>query len=176
MVGTGALLSPPPTPRKLLTHTYRYVPSPDPAVFRVTKNNHNILQGVADPSTTLGEKDIKKWESWLEYNARAYWTRAGGPFSKDKGADVIVIDDPQMPGLIPIARQIRPNVPVIYRSHIEMRSDLIAKKGSPQEALWNYLWESISLADVFISHPVPSFIPANVDPRKVGLLAASTDW
>lgn len=153
-----------------------YVPTPDPAVFRVTKNNHNILQGVADPSVRLREGDITKWENWLEYNARAHWTRPGGPLSKDKGADVIIIDDPQMPGLIPIARRIRPNVPVIFRSHIELRSDLIAEEGSPQEALWNYLWESISLADVFISHPVPSFVPSKVDPRMVGFLAPSTDW
>ncbi|KAI9789752.1 MAG: hypothetical protein M1816_005791 [Peltula sp. TS41687] len=153
-----------------------HVPDPDPAVFRVTKNNHNILQGVAGPSVRLTEKDVEKWESWLQYNARTHWTRDGGPLSKENGADVIVIDDPQMPGLIPIARKIRPDVPVIYRSHIEMRSDLIAQKGSPQEALWSYLWKSISLADVFISHPVPSFIPETVDRRKVGLLAASTDW
>lgn len=176
MVLTEILL---PIPRFLKTHLtwiHRHVPDPDPAVFRVTKNNHNILQGVADPSIRLRAEDISKWEGWLEYNARAHWTREGGPLSKNNGADVIVIDDPQMPGLIPIARQIRPDVPVIYRSHIEMRTDLIAKEGTPQEALWSYLWKSISSADVFISHPVPSFIPANVDRRMVGLLGASTDW
>ncbi|WP_425492142.1 hypothetical protein, partial [Novilysobacter selenitireducens] len=55
------------------------------------------------------------------------------------GADVIFIDDPQMPGLIPLIRKVRPEVPILYRSHIEVRSDLIHQEGSPQSEVWDYL-------------------------------------
>lgn len=154
---------------------HRYVPKPDPAVFRITKTNHNILQGV-DNESTLTKKDIRKWEAWLAYNAYRFWTVDGGPLSKKGGADVIVIDDPQMPALIPMLKEHRPDIPVIYRSHIEIRSDLTGKEGSPQNVVWSYLWSKIKQADLFISHPVHSFIPAEVERQKVGLLPAATDW
>ncbi|KAI9883182.1 MAG: hypothetical protein M1823_005057 [Watsoniomyces obsoletus] len=152
-----------------------HVPKPDPSIFRITKNNHNILQGVADEKVRLKQEDIHRWECWIHYNAQKYWTCEGGPLSKS-GADVIVIDDPQMPGLIEIAKKIRPDVPVIFRSHIQIRSDLISQKDSPQEGVWEYLWSKIKLADLFISHPVLSFVPNNIDRKYVGLLPASTDW
>lgn len=152
-----------------------YVPKPDPAVFRITKTNHNILQGV-DNESTLTKKDIRKWEAWLAYNAYRFWTVDGGPLSKNGGADIVVIDDPQMPALIPLLKEHRPDTPVIYRSHIEIRSDLTGKEGSPQQVVWKYLWSKISQADLFLSHPVYSFIPAEVERRKVGLLPAATDW
>jgi hypothetical protein len=60
-------------------------------------------------------------------------------------------DDPQMPGLIPLIRKVRPEVPIVYRSHIEIRSDLVHKEGSPQEEVWKYLWNNIQHADLFIS-------------------------
>jgi len=60
-------------------------------------------------------------------------------------------DDPQMPGLIPLIRKVRPEIPIVYRSHIEIRSDLVHKAGSPQEEVWKYLWKNIQLADLFIS-------------------------
>ncbi len=41
------------------------------------------------------------------------------------------IDDPQMPGLIPLIKKLTPERPVLYRSHIQIRSDLVAKAGSP---------------------------------------------
>jgi hypothetical protein len=61
------------------------------------------------------------------------------------------IDDPQMPGLIPLIKKVRPDLPIVYRSHIEIRSDLVHKAGSPQEEVWKYLWKNIQLADLFIS-------------------------
>ena len=43
-------------------------------------------------------------DQWITYNAERYWLKDGGPLSKT-GADVIIIDDPQMPGLIPLIKQ-----------------------------------------------------------------------
>ena len=81
-----------------------------------------------------------------------------------------------MPGLIPLIKKITPNRPVLYRSHIQIRSDLCEKKGTPQADVWQYLWENIQHADMFISHPMPHFVPSNVPREKVAYLPATTDW
>lgn len=66
------------------------------------------------------------------------------------GSDIFSTDDPQMPGLIPLIKKLRPELPIVYRSHIEIRSDLVHVAGSPQEEVWKYLWNNIQLADLFI--------------------------
>lgn len=100
-----------------------------------------------------------------------------------------------MPGLIPLIKKIRPELPIVYRSHIEIRSDLVHVPGSPQEEVWKYLWNNIQLADLFISkcfgpcllsfvraeklhtgHPVSKFVPKDVPLEKLALLGAATDW
>lgn len=81
-----------------------------------------------------------------------------------------------MPGLIPMIRAARPGLPIIYRSHIEIRSDLCSVAGSPQEEVWQYLWNNIKLADMFIAHPVSKFVPRDVPNEKLALLGAATDW
>ncbi|KAL1954844.1 hypothetical protein VTO42DRAFT_532 [Malbranchea cinnamomea] len=155
-----------------------YVPRPRPGVFRITKTNHNILQGVSRPDERLSDDKKTALEEWITANAKRYWLAKGGPLSRPEegGADIIVIDDPQMPGLIPLIKQLTPDRPVIYRSHIQIRSDLVSDPTTPQAETWNYLWESIKHADLFISHPVSAFVPHNVPRDKVGYLPASTDW
>jgi hypothetical protein len=81
-----------------------------------------------------------------------------------------------MPGLIPMIKSLTPNRPVLYRSHIQIRSDLIAIPDSPQADIWNYLWGKIQHADMFISHPIPQFVPHTVPREKVIYLPATTDW
>jgi len=151
-----------------------YVPNPSPAVFRTTKNNHNILQGVADPDLRLTAEAKAAFDAWILKNGLR-WTAEGGPLAAG-GVDIAFIDDPQMPGLIPLIKKTRPELPIIYRSHIEIRSDLIHKKGSPQEEVWEYLWNNIKHADVFISHPVRNFVPDDVPVETLTLLGAATDW
>ncbi|TFY53615.1 hypothetical protein EVJ58_g9355 [Rhodofomes roseus] len=151
-----------------------YVPNPSPAVFRTTKNNHNILQGVADPSLRLTKEQQEQFDQWILKNGLR-WTAEGGPLAKG-GVDIAFIDDPQMPGLIPLIKRVRPDMPIIYRSHIEIRSDLVSVEGSPQQEVWKYLWNNIQHADLFISHPVNKFVPSDVPPEKLTLLGAATDW
>ncbi|KAJ5209004.1 hypothetical protein N7449_003383 [Penicillium cf. viridicatum] len=155
-----------------------YVPKPRPGVFRVTKTNHNILQGVAHPDERLTPENKKLLQEWIEENARRYWTRSGGPLlpPSEGGADVLIVDDPQMPGLIPIAKKLAPNRPIIFRSHIQIRSDLVAIPGSPQAEAWEFLWDNIKHADCYISHPVSAFVPHNVPEEIVGYMPAATDW
>jgi glycosyltransferase involved in cell wall biosynthesis len=157
---------------------HRYVPKPRPGVFRITKTNHNILQGVSGTDDRLDCESQQQLVDWTRDNANRYWLHCGGPLSSpaDGGADVVVIDDPQMTGLIPIAKEVDPQRPVIYRSHIQMRSDLIATSGTPQADVWEFLWRHIQAADLFISHPVVEFVPKNVPTDRVGYMPASTDW
>jgi hypothetical protein len=176
----------------VLTYTARYVPNPSPSVFRTTKNNHNILQGVAAPDLRLTQEAKDQFDAWILKNGLR-WTAEGGPLAPG-GVDIAFIgefvvhilsywpfiqcpsDDPQMPGLIPLIKKVRPELPIVYRSHIEIRSDLVHVKGSPQEGVWNYLWNNIQLADLFISHPVSKFVPSDVPIQKLALLGAATDW
>jgi alpha,alpha-trehalose phosphorylase (configuration-retaining) len=131
--------------------------------------------GVADPSIRLTPDRQEKLNHWIQYNAARYWLSEGGPLASG-GADVVIIDDPQMPGLIPLIKQHRPSVPIIYRSHIEIRSDLVDRPNSPQKEVWDYLWDRIQGADVFVSHPVSKFVPKTVPLERVALLPATTDW
>ncbi|KAL2008266.1 hypothetical protein VTN00DRAFT_8248 [Thermoascus crustaceus] len=155
-----------------------YVPKPRPGVFRITKTNHNILQGVSKPEERLTDESKDIMSEWIHENAKRYWLSPGGPLAlpSEGGADIIIVDDPQMPGLIPIIKAITPDRPVIYRSHIQIRSDLVATPGTPQAEAWEWLWESIKQADLFISHPISAFVPSNVPKEIVGYMPAATDW
>lgn len=155
-----------------------YVPKPRPGVFRITKNMHNILQGVSHPDQRISDDEKASIIDWITDNAERYWFSDGGPLCRPEegGADVVMIDDPQMPGLIPLIKKRSPDRPVLYRSHIQIRADLVAKEGSPQADTWDFLWANIKHADMFISHPIPSFVPHNVPKEKVTYLPATTDW
>jgi glycosyltransferase involved in cell wall biosynthesis len=89
---------------------------------------------------------------------------------------VIIIDDPQMPMLVDIAKQHDPERPVIFRSHIQVRADLADNPDEPASTVWNWIWNHVKKCDVFVSHPVPHFVPKNVTPEKVGYMPATTDW
>lgn len=155
-----------------------YCPKPKPGIFRITKNVHNTLQGVTKPHERISPEDKKALADWIKDNANRYWLSEGGPLRDPShgGADVIVIDDPQMPGLIPLAKSACPSRPVLYRSHIQIRSDLADEEETPQSDIWEFLWQSVQHADIFISHPIPSFVPKNVNRSKVAYMPATTDW
>ncbi|ROT38287.1 clock-controlled-9 protein [Sodiomyces alkalinus F11] len=155
-----------------------YVPKPRPGVFRITKTMHNILQGVSHPEQRISAEEKQSIHDWITDNAYRYWLSEGGPLRpvEEGGAHVVIIDDPQMPGLIPLIKKLTPNRPVLYRSHIQIRSDLTAMAGSPQADVWDFLWNNIQKADMFISHPIPLFVPHNVPHEKVAYMPATTDW
>lgn len=78
--------------------------------------------------------------------------------------------------LVEIAKRLDPERPVIFRSHIQVRADLANDQSTPTAEVWNWVWNHVQNCDVFISHPVPEFIPANVTRSKVGYMPATTDW
>jgi glycosyltransferase involved in cell wall biosynthesis len=81
-----------------------------------------------------------------------------------------------MPRLVKIAKKLDPERPVIFRSHIQVRADLADQEGSPTSEVWNWVWNNIEDADLFISHPVREFVPNNVNFPRVGYMPATTDW
>ena len=65
------------------------MPNPSPSVFRTTKNNHNILQGVADPSLRLTKEAKDNFDAWILKNGLR-WTAEGGPLAPG-GVDIAFI-------------------------------------------------------------------------------------
>lgn len=155
-----------------------YVPKPRPDVFRITKTNHNILQGAVPPDVRATNEQLGKIKSWITDNAERYWLKDKGPLKSpaEGGADVIIVDDPQMPELIPLAKKEDPNRPVLFRSHIEIRDDLVKEPGSAAKHVWDFMWHSVKQADMFISHPVKTFVPSDVRSETLAWLPATTDW
>ena len=47
--------------------------------------------------------------------------------------------------------------------------------GGQQDKTWKFIWQFISQADLFVSHPMHNFVPDEVPQEKVVLLPACTD-
>jgi glycosyltransferase involved in cell wall biosynthesis len=143
-----------------------FVMKPNPVIFEITKRKfHNVLQGVAPSNVHLEDRDKKRWKRWCKRNLETYWKNGPVP-----DASIIVIDDPQPSGMIPFLRKMNKDATLVYRSHIELRSDLIRQEGTEQHHVWNFLWENIQLVDKFVTHPVDSFIPDNVRESKLEII------
>ena len=72
----------------------RWVPRPKPQVFRITKTNHNILQGIAAQDRHFTRDQQREIYEWVVDNAQRFWLRDGGPLAPRSrgGADCIVVD------------------------------------------------------------------------------------
>lgn len=137
--------------------------------FDITKRKfHNVLHAVSDPDVMLTKEDKNIYKSWTKENAEMLKTPI-------KHADVIVIDDPQPAGLVPIIKRWNPKAKIIYRSHIQIESHLADKEGTPQYETWKFIWENIKSNDCFVAHPVKDFIPSTVPEEKVVMMPACTD-
>jgi glycosyltransferase involved in cell wall biosynthesis len=147
------------------------------AIFEMTKNKfHNVFQNVSHLPAEEQFVTEEEFELYLNFIRRDFREKFEGCIKK---ANVIVIDDYQPSGLIPLIKEVNPGVKIIYRSHIQMRSDLIDKEGTPQYHNWNMIWNMIKdHIDIFISHPIDDFVPANVlreKGEKVVFLPPKTD-
>ncbi|WVQ83736.1 hypothetical protein IAT38_005880 [Cryptococcus sp. DSM 104549] len=148
-----------------------YVPEGHPTVFDITKSKfHNVLQGVSNEGVEIDADDKKWFELWTEQNYESFWS------SGAIDASVIVIDDPQLTALIPIIKKKRPEAKIIFRSHIQIQSDLADDPSTVQHRTWNYLFNFIKDVDLFLAHPVKFFVPKNVHENlPVLYMAPSTD-
>ncbi|THX73262.1 trehalose synthase [Aureobasidium pullulans] len=135
--------------------------------------------GVSEPDERLSDDQTEMIKNWIYSTAKREWVRKRGPLAKveDGGAHILFVDDPQMPEIVPLAKEIEPNRPVLYRSHIQVRADLVdGAPDSPTAEVFNWLYSRIKEADLFIAHPVRDFVPKLVEPQKVAYLPATTDW
>jgi hypothetical protein len=168
------------------------VVKPRPEVFNITKRKiHNVLQGVSSGEKyQITPEDAEMFDDWSASNAQRYWTQGSAAFSTTSVAifddpqgffpssfsPFFLVDsiNPehcsirhnllflQVSGLIPILRQANPNCKSIYRSHIQIRSDLIRDESTTARRAWDFVWSRIKDAHLFISHPVESFVPDEV--------------
>ncbi len=151
--------------RLLDVDAHWYVLIPKREVFNITKAKfHNVLQAVALPETVLTTEDMDIYNLWMAENAQAF----EDVFTQ---SDVIVIDDPQPSGLIPYIKEANPDAKIIYRSHIQIVGSLASQPGTTQYTTWQFLWQNIRLADIFVSHPMKMFIPDDVPAEKIYLHA-----
>src|SRR5680860_431244 len=141
----------------------------DKDVFNITKKKiHNVLHGVAAYNIMLNKEDKKKYREWIKDNYR----RIKKVISK---LNVVIIDDPQPSGLIPLIKKDFPHIKIIYRSHIQIYSKLIEQGIKQNKNTWDFVWKNARLADIFISHPIKRFVPSDVPENKVLYLPATTD-
>jgi glycosyltransferase involved in cell wall biosynthesis len=137
--------------------------------FDITKTKfHNVLQAVAAPDVELTDADKVLFTTWSRENAE-YMAPAL------KTADVIIIDDPQPAGLMPYIHEHNPEAKIIYRSHIQLMAGLADTPGTAQYKTWQFIWQFIQSADLFISHPVREFVPKGFPPKQTLLMPPSTD-
>lgn len=88
----------------------------------------------------------------------------------------MVADDPQVVCLIPEIKKDFPETSIIFRSHIQIQSDLADDQKTEQSRVWNYLFSFIKHADLFLAHPVDFFVPKNVkETMPVLYMPPSTD-
>jgi glycosyltransferase involved in cell wall biosynthesis len=89
---------------------------------------------------------------------------------------ILVADDPQVVPLIPRVKKDFPETRIIFRSHIQIQSDLTDDPSTEQAHVWDYLFGFIKHSDMFLAHPVDFFIPKNVkDSLPVLYMPPSTD-
>ena len=89
-----------------------FVATPKPEAFMITKLKfHNVLQGVSPIGTRLTDGEKTLYEKWCLENANR-WIPL---FAKEKA--VIVIDDPQLSGTIPLFKKGCPMCKIIYRRY-----------------------------------------------------------
>ncbi|KAI5191722.1 alpha,alpha-trehalose phosphorylase (configuration-retaining) [Nematocida sp. AWRm77] len=146
-----------------------YVCMPSPSVFNITKKKiHNILQNVASAETVLTQEDKNKIDKWLKTNYHTNWREV------IMQGDIAVLDDHQVARLVPLIRKDNPQMKIIYRSHIQIRSELLGEAEQLRN-VWGFLWDALKDADYFISHPISTAVPPEVPREKVVFQPAGTD-
>jgi hypothetical protein len=68
-------------------------------VFRITKNIHNILQGVSHPDQRITAEEKQAIIDWITENATRYWFSEDGPLRspEEGGADVVIVSSFRLP-------------------------------------------------------------------------------
>ena len=142
------------------------------APLDITKKKfHNVLQGVAEKDVVLEEEEEAYFEAWIKANYEKFWKDTGVLTNR-----ILVADDPQVVPLIPRVKKDFPETKIIFRSHIQIQSDLTDDPSTEQAHVWDYLFGFVKHSDMFLAHPVDFFIPKNVkESLPVLYMPPSTD-
>lgn len=127
-----------------------------------------------EPSNWLTEENQDRIDKWLESNYNSHWRKVV------QNSTVVVLDDHQVARLAKIIRKDAPEIRIIYRSHIQIRTEcmqdaLQTQKPSAIDNVWSFLWDSLQYVDYFVSHPIDTFVPKNVPRNKLIFQPAGTD-
>lgn len=145
-----------------------YVTIPVAQVYKITKTKfHNVLQGVSKEEIT--DEEIQIYEQWVELNSQRFWTKE--VFAT---ADIIVLDDHQTSGFVKHIRKANSNAKIIYRSHIQIRSELFGKNPAFDKT-WKYISDNLKGIDMFVSHPLKNNVPEEEKMSNVVYIPPSTD-
>lgn len=140
---------------------------PNARGFRATKDWHNTFQGVATHTREHLLASFATYEDWI----RTENAEPLRPYLQQ--ASIVTIHDPQ-PNLL--IDEIPQDTPLVWRSHIQNRTDLISQPGSPQELVWDYVYKGkVDRADAHVYHPVEEFVPHNVPDSLVNFGPATFD-
>ncbi|KRH95253.1 Glycosyltransferase [Pseudoloma neurophilia] len=182
-----------------------YVTIPVNKIYEITKKKfHNILQGVflqecnfqtefknesenitekIEPDLsleTLTDDDKASYEKWIKQNSDRMWSN-----TVFKNSDIIVLDDHQTSGFAPRIRAINKKVKIIYRSHIQIRGEHYSTE-SRIKTTWDYISKNFfdqtktkpedhPIIDLFLAHPIETFVPSNIPKKLITYLPPSTD-
>jgi glycosyltransferase involved in cell wall biosynthesis len=127
----------------------------DPSPFIFTKQMHNILQRRTPPDVRITADGKALHQKWTKENAVVL--TAQQPI---KGADIIVIDDPQPAGLKQYIDKVNPSVKWVWRNHIDTDGKLMSNPSTPQGEIASYLLSECGMRAVnaVITHPVAAFV------------------
>ncbi|KAI9011642.1 hypothetical protein DFJ74DRAFT_305376 [Hyaloraphidium curvatum] len=154
--------------KKLGVDAKWFVMKPDPKVYDITKRRfHNTLQGVSHERLTQQDKEL--YERWGRTNFEKYFR------TELMETDVVVLDDPQVLCMLPHIKKLVPSAKIIFRCHIEIRTDLLLDPTAPISETWSYLWSFARHADLFVFHPVARFIPPEVPRERCVVMCPTTD-
>ncbi|KAG0134995.1 hypothetical protein HOY82DRAFT_634161 [Tuber indicum] len=130
---------------------------------------------VANPEVRFEDEKQSLLIESINPNADRYWYTPGGPLAPG-GADMVVTNDPQLPGLVPLIRKGSPrsqdHLPIPYQSP----QGPGGTSWYPSRTRMQWIREYVKEADVFITHPVDKFVPNNVPFNMIGSMPACTDW
>ncbi|KAK3647924.1 hypothetical protein LTR22_013537 [Elasticomyces elasticus] len=147
-------------------------------VLRVLETNERILLGTARPGQRFTNEQQQIVQDWVVSNAERLWVSDGCPLAPRfrGGASVIVIDDPHMAVLVTIAKRLDPQRPVIYRSHIDIKPELVVDPSSNTAQVLDWVWSHAGAADTFIGHPVKDVLSQSAPKQALGYMPATSDW
>ena len=72
-------------------------------------------------------------------------------------------------------RQLEQENDVLRQQVCGLQADLAETPDTPQHVSWDFLWDFIQQADVFIAHPIPEFVPQRVPQEKVIAMPPTID-